>query len=60
MKYVATEKGFYGDRVIEAGEEFEADGLKCSWAEPVKKSSKKEPGKKEPEKKETGKDPAAK
>ncbi len=33
MKYTAKQKGFYGDRIVQAGETFEArDDLQCKWA----------------------------
>lgn len=46
MKYVATKKGYYGDRVIQPGEVFEADEFESKWA--VKKGSEK-PVKEKPE-----------
>lgn len=37
MKFTATQRGFYDDSIVEAGETFEApDHLKCSWAVPAK------------------------
>lgn len=36
MKVIATQKGFYGDRIVDRGESFELpEGKKCSWAVPA-------------------------
>ena len=32
MKFIATKRGFFEDRIIEAGESFEAVGFTGSWA----------------------------
>jgi hypothetical protein len=35
MKMKATQKGFYGDRIIQIGEQFEAEDFKGKWAVPA-------------------------
>lgn len=32
MKYVATKKGFYDDKIVQVGEVFEAEDFEGKWA----------------------------